>query len=449
MAVATVFTLSPLTVIALIAAPLLIRVAGRGLPSAERRMVFALLATALALRAAVIAAVFLLNDHDSQAAAILTGDEAYTIARTLRIRNILLGVPALKHDYALAFEDYGRTSYLWIVTAAQLLFGPSPYGLRLMNALLFLAGAILLYRLARRSFGPLPAGIGLALLLFLPTWLLWSISLLKESLYFFLAALVLTASIAVVRGPGWLRRVVYGLVAAAALFALRDLRDGAIELIVAALIFGLALFAITGTRRRVVLGTVVVVALAGWWLSRPASQAQLVAALESAAQEHIGHVFTRGHPYKLLDDGFYVTVERKPSLTPPEAARFVVRAFVSVLVVPLPGQIATSSEWAQLPEHLVWLVLIVLTPVGLVAGGVRDRLVSCLLIGYVVPTLAIVALTNGNIGTLVRFRGLATPYLVWLGALGFCVIIGRLGIAARPKAVGPLPLVTADMNRCR
>ena len=61
-----------------------------------------------------------------------------------------------------------------------------------------------------------------------------------------------------------------------------------------------------------------------------------------------------------------------------------------------------------------------------VAGWRRDPLVTCLLVGYVVPTACVLALTNGNVGTLLRLRGLVMPYVVWVSALGFCATLQML-----------------------
>jgi hypothetical protein len=436
--VAAVFTLSPLTVCVAVAVPFLLRAGGRGLPPAEARLLFTLLGTALALRVAAIAALFLLGDHDSQSARILVPDEAYTIARTLRIRNVLLGIPLLKYDYLIAFEEYGRTSYLWVVTGAQLLVGPSPYGLRLVNVLWFLAAAVLLFRLARRSYGPLPAFAGLTLLLFLPTWTFWSISLLKESLYFLLAATLLAAVVACVRAERWHTRLGLLVVAAGAVFALRDLRAGAVAMVLSGLVTGGILYVLSANVRRFVVGVVVLALVSVALLSRPAVQERVIAGLEAAAHTHIGHVFTVGYPYKLLDEGFYVSRGLEPSLTAGEAARFVVRAAFSIVFVPVPGQDMPRSQIVQFPEHMIWYALIALLPLGLASGLARDRLLTCLLVGYVLPTGAIVALTNGNIGTLVRFRGLMTPYLVWIGCLGLCVMMQRVLVRANAPARQPV-----------
>ena len=78
---------------------------------------------------------------------------------------------------------YGYTSYLRLLTQLQLAFGPAPYGIRLLNALLFTGGAAILFRLVRSAFGAIPAFGGLLVVLFLPSVFYASVSLLKESLY--------------------------------------------------------------------------------------------------------------------------------------------------------------------------------------------------------------------------------------------------------------------------
>jgi hypothetical protein len=115
------------------------------------------------------------------------------------------------------------------------------------------------------------------------------------------------------------------------------------------------------------------------------------------------------------------------TLTPAEAARFTLRGLVSFVVVPAPWQLQSTRELAFLPEQLAWLGLMVLLPFGIVAGYRRDRLVTCMLVAYVVPTALALALTNGNVGTLLRLRGLVIPYLAWISVAGFCAALQAAG----------------------
>jgi len=79
----------------------------------------------------------------------------------------------------------------------------------------------------------------------------------------------------------------------------------------------------------------------------------------------------------------------------------------------------SARELLYLPEQVLWYVMVALLPVGIVAGWRRDRFVTMLLAGYMIPTAAAIALTNGNVGTLLRLRGIVIPYVVLLSAVGF------------------------------
>ncbi|HUK34541.1 MAG TPA: hypothetical protein VLV86_11550 [Vicinamibacterales bacterium] len=427
------YTLSPLTAWCTALGVIVLTVAGRGLPSSERYWLRVLLVVALAARLAAIGAIFVVNSpmHDDESVAMLSGDEAYGLSRALRTRDVRTGAPVTQYDYFVAYDEYGRNSYITMLTAIQMLFGPTPYSMRLLNTLFFMTAVILLFRLTRSAFGALPAFGGLLVLLFLPTLFAWSISLLKEPLYLLVTAVILSGAVGVIRHASW-RAAAPQLVAAIVVLAVaRDLRPAAATLIVAGLAAGVAGFAFFSSRFRYQFAVGVMVALTIVIVTaRTSAQPLLEEALDAAAKTHTGHVFTVGHAYKLLDDGFYFTpvtpLRSTLSLTTPEAARYVLRSVVSFATTPWPWQFASTRELLYLPEQVLWYVIVLLFPIGLVAGWHRDRLVTALIAGYMLPTAAAIALTNGNVGTLLRLRGIVIPYVVWLSAVGFFAVMQRM-----------------------
>lgn len=426
------YTVSPLGLCAGTLTLAAAAIARRSLPDDERRVLTAILATAVALRVAAIVAIFFASIpiHDDQFVGALTGDGAYSMSRALRTRDLLLGVPANKYDYVVAFDEYGRNSYVSFLTLAQVAFGPAPYGVRLMNSALFIAGALLLYRVARRAFGSAPALTGLTAVLFLPTLFVWSISLLKEPLYFSGSALILWAAVAALRADTWRARV-YGVLAIlAGALIIRDLRSGAVWLAALGLGTGLTLHAMTISRRFLAVAAAAAIIALALVAAVPQQQNRVIKGLESTAKTHTGHVFTVGHAYKLLDEGFYVNPQTPSASTLTlhggQGARYVARAALSFVAVPAPWQLASLRELVYLPEQLVWYTLLVLLAIGAAAAWRRDPLVTCLLLGYVLPTACVLALTNGNVGTLVRLRGLVTPYLAWVSAVGFFASVQAL-----------------------
>lgn len=438
---------SPLTVCVLAAMPILARLAGRGLPLDERRWLLGILGAAFAARALLIAAQAIagiphLNDMSIGA---LSGDESYYLSRALRSRDLLLGFTGSKYDFFVANDEYGRTSYLTLLTWLQVVFGPTPYGMKLVNAAFFLGSATLLYRLARSAFGMVPALIGLTVLVTLPSLFVSSVSLLKESLYALVASTVLVCAwrlIESARAHRWQAAWWLGVIGGTGLWLLNDLRRGAMALMLAGLGLALALRVVAQSRRRAAGALALLVLGAGVGLSNTGWRAQAIDRIESAAKLHAGHVFTVGHAYKLMDEGFYASPQAPMAwdltLTEPQAARFLLRATVSFLVTPLPWEMRSWSELAFLPEHVLWYTLLALLPAGIAAGWRRQPMATALLIGVALPTAAALALTTGNVGTLLRLRGLVTPYLVWLGALGLCVVVEWLA-HHRPRAAEPAP----------
>jgi len=428
------WTLAPVALISLAAGAWLVVRAGRGLPDGERRLLTAILSIALAARLLVILGLFATGGFDNQGATMMFGDEGQAMRRALRVRNLWLGNPGLQFDVIDAFDAVGWTIYLDWLAAVQLVFGPSAHGIRIANVVLFLTAGLLAFRLSRRAFGALPAFSGLIVLVSLPSLFVWSISLLKESLYLLAAVVAIAASVAALRTRGLLRRC--GAIAAAmlAVWALDGMRAGGATVALAALAVGFVGAAVCQTPRRIIAASAAG-ALLVCLLYVPRVQALVTPVIESGASRHLGHAFTIGHAYRLLDPELYTQVQfyrvKNIELTPDEAARFTLRAFVSFVTVPLPWEIASRAEAAYLAEHVIWWLLVALVPFGLAGGIRRDPLVTWLFAGMVLVNAAAVALNSGNVGTLIRHRALVTPFLVWLSALGACVLLEAIGRRAR------------------
>ena len=143
--------------------------------------------------------------------------------------------------------------------------------------------------------------------------------------------------------------------------------------------------------------------------------------LEIAAVQHIGHVKTVGHSYKLLEERFYVDAAREIAITvwtPSDQARYVIKAVASLIAVPLPWQARSTTEFLFLPLQIIWYLMVVFAVVGSVAGLRRDPFVTCMLVATVAVGAVAIAIYNGNIGTMVRLRDTLVPFMVWLSAQG-------------------------------
>lgn len=428
------YTLSPMTVICL---PLLIALAvwaGRGHTAAERRWFVGLLAAAVVARLAVIAGLFVFADP-AQPFATLFGDEQFFKNRTVWMRNIGLGINISRADYIYAYEDVGQSSYLYLLAYLQALVGTMPYGIHVLNATVYLAGVLLVYRYVRPVFGAVAALAGLALLLFFPSLFVWSISALKEPIYTLVAVAELLCCLYLVRSRVPWHRVVAAGGLVAAIIALESLRRGGMLVGVAGAVGGIGL-GIISSRPRLAWASLAVAPIAiAAMLFVPPLQDRVLGTVRSSAVYHGGHIVSSGYSYKILDGRYYHDGRLLWSMPPQDAGQFVVRAVVSYLTEPVPWRAESPALRAYLPEQMLWYVLLAFVPFGLVLGFRRDPLLTGLLASHAGALMMMVALTSGNIGTLVRHRGLALPYLAWLSGLGFYHVVSHL-TAAPPVLTG-------------
>ena len=123
-------------------------------------------------------------------------------------------------------------------------------------------------------------------------------------------------------------------------------------------------------------------------------------------------------------------------MTNVEAARYIGRGVVSMLLFPAPWQIRSRAELAYLPEQLLWYGVVFTAVVGVAAGLRRDRFVTCLFAGYAAVALLAVAVNSGNMGTLVRHRAFGLPYLGALSAYGTAVLLTELVRRSAGRADG-------------
>jgi hypothetical protein len=387
---------------------------------------------AIAVRVAAIAALFLATDHASVPFGSFFGDEEYFIKRSIWLRNVALGTEIHRADLIYAFDDYSQTSYLYLLAFVQVLVGPALYGAHLLGVAASLTASVMLFRSARSAFGRVPAWIGLVLLLFLPSLFAWSISALKEPVYFLLTTAALTLSVHLVRQRNWASRGATLAVIVVVAVALDTVRRGGLAITVASIAGGLFLAFLVRRPRVAIAFVIASILAASVAFSRPSVQFQATVALQSAARVHWGHIATAGRVYHLLDDRFYPDRSSISGIGLGELWRFIVRAAVAYVTVPLPWQVQSRAALAFLPEQILWyLMLLPLVP-GLVFAWRRDVVFTSLLLSHALVAAMTVALTSGNIGTLVRHRGFAVPYLVWLSAVGAYELLSAAGRATQP-----------------
>jgi hypothetical protein len=264
---------------------------------------------------------------------------------------------------------------------------------------------------------------GVAVLLFLPSLFAWSISALKEPLNVFVAAVEVFCAAEIVRARTWGRKALAAVLVAVLAYVLETLRPGQMLVVIVGTIGGLTLGALLRRPRWVLASLLIVPIVAGAGLMQPRVRDAALLGVRTGAFYHSGHVVTEGQSYELIDAKYYNDRELIWRMPAGEAALFAAKAAASYVVEPLPWKMQSRIALAYLPEQMIWLLLMALVPVGFVAAVRRDPSTACLLMAHGLAVVLIVALASGNIGTLIRHRGLALPYLVWFAVLGLCTVL--------------------------
>jgi hypothetical protein len=422
MALGLAYTLSPLTVLMLGVVAAASYAASRGLSQTERRWFWCVMSTAVLLRLLAIALLFLTADPARPFASFFGDEELYKF-RTVWVRNIGQGIPISPADVIYSFDAVGNTGYMDVLAFVQVLVGDAPYGLHLLNMTLCLCGVLALYRLARGAYGTTVSMAGLVTLLFLPSVFFWSISILKEPMNVFMLAGELICAVFIVRAPrpgwgGWQKGLAAAGVVVFAL-AMESLRAGGVLTAAIGTIGGIALTWTLARGRRWMTALVLVPATVVMLVTLPSVQDRMLANVRRVAFYHAGHVLTPGFSYRLVDIQYYSQrIQLLNNMPPSDAGRFVISALWNYFVQPLPWKTESRALQAYLPEQFIWYVMALLIPFGVLAGLRRDRLITSMLLCHAAAAMVLVAVTSGNLGTLIRHRSLALPYLVWLSALG-------------------------------
>ena len=423
------YAASPLTVWFVLVMIGLFAWAGRGLTDRERRHVWGILAVAVMIRGLAVAALFLTSNHYVPVSFVWDGDGVYLKMRAMVIRNGWLGIPNYPYDVFRAFQrSYGWSPYLYVLAYLQYLTGPAPYGVHLFNVTMYLAAAVVMHRLVRSAYGKASALLGLALMVFLPTLISWSVSALKEALYIFLCAVALMAVVTALRASRMWERAFGIALLAGAIAANSAVRAGASVIMIVGIVSGLAGNIVVRRVGLVVLFLTLVPFVVLGLRDNAGVQAWTMFQLKVSAARQVGNVKTPGHHYKLLDRRIYSGDPDDPAatMTAAEGRRFVVRALLSIVFVPLPWQVESVPEMIFLAEQVIWYLLVVFACVGLVAGLRRDALVTCMLAGLSAAGAAVIAFNSGNIGTMVRLRDTIVPFVLWLSAVGMVATVSTL-----------------------
>ncbi len=326
---------------------------------------------------------------------------------------------------------YGRNAYLYAIGGFYRLFGFSPISVKWLNAVLGALLGPLVFFLAWECFRlRWVARCAAALTAFYPSLILWSLSNMKEPLLMLVSLLLLLglSKLASARRRGAALR--WAAACAALIAAHAALRFPAYTTV---LVLGWLAAVWVSVRQPAAwrLGVVVALLAAGW-VGRPL----LHRGLAGAFLCHARYLEDPGMSYRILPDHYYGEEGRarlargEMETQPGNLLRWTAKALFHYAAEPLPGRVENGFLLAAYPQMILWYFILAFAGLGAWAAvGVRPQGIFLVLV--LALWLLIGAITNGNVGTLFRFRDMLTPLALTLGSLGL-----RLFLWGRAEAAG-------------
>lgn len=404
----------------------------------ERRFTSALFLGAFALRVLIILPTHYFSKLTTGNGALYRDDYTNDLVGEWLVRIARGEVPTALfpgHQYLLS------SVYSYILMGVYTVFGYTPLLPKLLNAALAALCAVVTFEIARRLFNrrvAIVCGVGLAVL---PSFIVWSVATLKETMVLFVSLVALrTLQVVTVtdrRDP----RFGDGLVVLlGAMLLLLDLRYPSALLVLA--LFGLLLVGRAHVRlhawQLAFAGVVVIGLLIGGVLvvrertsNRPLSGTLEDVALQirhRRAQEAAGAASQLRAVTSVPDpasSSLPSQAEAASDTAPFAFVPDVIDPLGYALLAPTPWQAQSTQELAASAEMVVWDVLLIGSFFAWRARP-RQRLFALALIAYAVANWLILAAVEGNVGNLLRHRLMLDPILLILGVAGLDLFWQRL-----------------------
>jgi hypothetical protein len=349
--------------------------------------------------------------------------------------------------------------YTYLLMAIYAVFGYAPLLPKLVNISLAALCAVLIFEIARKSFGTPAAIVAATGAAVLPSLVVWSVASLKETLVLFTSLVALWVvqflTTANRRDP----RVMDALVLLLGVFfLLLDLRPTTAAIVVGllAIVFLARSHVRLQSWQTAILALTVVGLLAGGLvlLRVRSSDRPLTAFFEDAAVQ-IRHrraqeAASARSQLRPDSDALSPTGSELPAAeAASDAAPFTLTGDVLdplgyALLAPAPWQAQSNTELAASAEMPVWYVLLAASFLAWRAAP-RPRLFVACLVVYAVANWLILAAVEGNLGNLLRHRLTLDACLLILGGAGVYWLWLRLR-GLRPLAAGRQAVLSAGAS---
>lgn len=319
---------------------------------------------------------------------------------------------------ALNWPGVGPYSYL--VGGFYYVFGYAPVLLRFFNSILSVASAFIVYLIARKNFNENTARIALVLSLFLPSFVLYSASLQRDTMVNFLILLILYQIFAVRQPLARAVNIMRFAWLSLGLVLLYFLRVNAALVVLVFIFLYLYLNFIRAFRY---IGTIFTVSL----FAIPPIREAIFGFIKSKAtvmlNYHLYLSYLGGYTFKLLPESYYrpepILAGQKLSYIPlGDCVTGYFNGITAFLFQPFPLNFYKAYHLLALPYVLLWYFILLFAVVG-ICSAMKNITVERAGLGILLLLFtSSIAMSEANVETLIRHRDMIMPAYIIFASYG-------------------------------
>ena len=304
-------------------------------------------------------------------------------------------------------ESYGCNAYTGTLARFYYIFGFRPQTARLINIFFNIMAFLLVFYLAKEIFSAKAAKIAAAVFAFFPSVVLWSVSFGVDMLvisgllafFFFL--------LRAFKGRSW----VWFFAGVFFLIPVWTVRKFVVFLALIAALPVLAAMTPPALRKRLIAVLFLIIAVTGTFLFFSGSRTAEIFLKEKTSemiQEQKAASLDDESGYLIFPEHCYTGVACGPG----DVLKAYLKGMGYAVLSPFPWRIESKSQLAAYPQMILWYLMLPFTIYGFYAGFKKNPRAATALFLFSFSVFSVMALLEGNIGSVFRHRDMVTPFLL-------------------------------------
>lgn len=344
----------------------------------------------------------------------ITGGDIYIIPSPEQIFRDYRDMAAFYAEGLPDWRLYQVGVFSYAIAFLYSVFDYVPQLIKFVNAVFSVASAIVIYELAKSLFGKKAAGISMIITAFLPSIFVFSLTSTRDPMVIFLLCLSIYSLTKFYSSYNLLHLAVVFFCVGVVYFIRISVFAPLMLVLVIALFISLRFRCRWKISFLVLCGLLV---FSGGYRQKALS----ILDLATLTNPHMGYINTPGNNYKILPDEYYSGSKNIRKIPPLYLAVAFLKGLLHSMFEPFPWKLKTKGELFGSVQTLAWVMFFPFVLVGIFFGLRHKPKESHVTFICVVVFSALLAIGEGNVGTVFRHRDMLLPFFIIFGVAGVSI----------------------------